>query len=268
MHRLAHITMTAALAAAILAPSPPASAQQLSYSLPSPATATYHLGDTTTFSMASIGGAMDLGMRVALTYTLAFQAYSAGVVVSGELTDFSGVGDDPFGGGTSQIPRGESGIRDFVLTLGPRGVVEVGSSSVVAGSDLPMLTHPHVLFFPSLPNGELDAGGTWTDTVTTTLGPNGNMLVAYTYTVAGEETVDGRTYLRVDISGDGTMEMNDDMMTTTLTGEESGHFLWDAERSLMAVLELSRSFKGSAPGPGGTSMTMTFATTTRAALEN
>ena len=268
MHRFAHISMTAALAAAILAPHPPASAQQLGYSLPSPATATYHLVDTLTVSIVSIMGATDFGGHQALTYALTFGSGEAGVQVSGELTDFSAVENDPMAG-TSEISQEQAGLQDFALTLGPTGVVEISTSSIAPDSDLPMLADPHSVFFPNLPDGELAAGGTWTDSVAITLGDQGSKVVAYTYTVAGEETVDGRTYLRVDISGDGTMEMGDGMMgDLTLTGGESGYFLWDTERSLMAVLELARNFTGSIPGPGGTSMTMTFATTTRAALEN
>ena len=269
MDRLAHITMTATLAAMAtiaLPPIPPVHAQQLAYRLPSPATATYHLVDSTTASMVTIGGAESLGAHTALSYALTFQADDAGVRVTGELTAFAAAASEPFGG-TTAFTREQAGMRDFALVLGPSGVAEVASPSLAADSDLPILVHPHTVFFPRLPDSQVEAGGTWVDTVMTALGGGGetSKVVAYTYTVAGEETVDGRSYLRVDVSGEGTMiEAGDE---GTLTGGENGYFLWDTERGLMAVLEISRSFEGSVPGPGG-SMSLTFVATTRVALEN
>ena len=267
MRRLVHIPITAALAAAILAPSPPAQAQQLSYRLPSPATATYHLVDTTTASMVSIGGAMEFGGFSAFTYAVTFQSDDAGVRASGELTDFEGESNDPYSG-TSALNAAEAGVGDFEIVLGPGGVVEVGSPSVAASSDLPLFSHPHAVFFPDLPEDELDAGGTWTRTITTALGSGGNKVAEYTYTVAGDETVDGRTYLRVEFSGDGTLGMGPDA-PGDLTGEETGFFLWDRERGLVASMEISHNYKGTFPAPGGAgTMSLGLSATTRVTLEN
>ena len=266
MRRLAHIPITVALAAAVLAPSLPAHAQQLSYRLPSPATATYHMVDSTTASMVSIDGVMEAGGSSVFTYAVTFQSDDAGVRVSAELTNFAAESNEPMSG-TSALTAAEAGVGDFELVLGPGGVVEVGSPSVASTSDLPLLSHPHTLFFPDLPDGELDAGGTWTQTTTTDLGNGGDKVVEYTYTVSGDETVDGRTYLRVEVVGDGTVGMAD--APGDLTGEEIGFLLWDRERGLVASMEISHNYKATLPAPGGAgTMSLTLTATTRVTLEN
>ena len=56
-------------------------------------------------------------------------------------------------------------------------------------------------------------------------------------------------------------------MPSKLDGEESGFFLWDVARGLVAESEVSGSYEGSMNTPQGVGA-VTFTATTRVRLEN
>ena len=137
-----------------------------------------------------------------------------------------------------------------------------------ADSDLPLLANPHAVLFPRLPGGKLAVGDSWTDTVSTYLGgTEAEKVVVYTYTLAGEASVNGRAHLRITVSGDGSIAGSDPEMPSDLGGEENGFFLWDVERGLVAESEVSSNYEGSMDTPEGVG-SMTFTATTRVRLEN
>ena len=125
------------------------------------------------------------------------------------------------------------------------------------------------VLFPRLPAGELAVGDSWTDTVTTYLGgTDAEKVVVYTYTLAGDASVDGRAHLRIAVAGAGTIASPfDSTMPSKLDGEENGFFLWDVARGLVAESEVSSRYEGSMDTPQGVGA-VTFTATTRVRLEN
>ena len=268
MHRFACLTLIAALAATVFLPGAPAQGQQLSYGLPSPATAAYQLVDTTSLTMSFPGNTMEAGGNSSFTYMVTFESGGEGVQVAGELSAFAGSSTNPMAG-TASVSRAQAGVGDFALVLGRQGLAEVVSTSRRADSDLPLLVNPHAVLFPRLPAGELAVGDSWTDTVTTYLGgTDAEKVVVYTYTLAGDASVDGRAHLRITVSGAGTITSPfDSTMPSHFDGEENGFFLWDVERGLVAESEVSGSYEGSMDTPEGVA-SMVFTATTRVRLEN
>lgn len=93
--------------------------------------------------------------------------------------------------------------------VSPRGAIgslaRVGGDSASAGD----LSAGFRNFFPRLPQGELTAGMTWTDTTTSRFDANGidgTATSVVTYTVAGDTAVSGRQAWR--IAQKGTVTMN------------------------------------------------------------
>ena len=169
--------------------------------------------------------------------------------VAGELSAFAGSSTNPMAG-TASVSRTQAGVGDFALVLGRQGLAEVVSTSRRADSDLPLLVDPHAVLFPRLPAGELAVGDSWTDTVTTYLGGiAAEKVVVYTYTLAGDASVDGRAHLRITVSGAGTTSPFDSTMSSHFDGEENGFFLWDVARGLVAESEVSGRYEGSMDTP-------------------
>ena len=255
------------MAPALPAPIPPH--QQLSYRLPSPPSATYHVTDTTRLTIGTPMGPMEGSGSSSFTFATTFTAEGEGLRVSGALTAFEAQGNSPLTGTTS-ISRNQAGVGDFELVLGPRGVGNVVTRVARGmGDDLPMWADPTEGMFPRLPAGEVRSGDTWTDTVTHSVaGDESVRVVSYTYTMAGEITVNGRRQLEVTFSGDVEVRLDPggDFAGMTVTGTETGFFLWDADRGLVARAEVSRSYEGSAQVPGQGSISMKTTAVTRVRL--
>ena len=261
---------TILLPAALLAsPGSTAAGQQLAYAVPSPATATYVLTDNTSMSITgSPMGPMEIGGGSTFNYALTFAADGEGVRVSAELSAFEAQVNNPMGGpqGMSQNQAGVAST--FEVMLEGQGLADVVSASRRADGELPIMVDPHAVIFPRLPAGDVSAGDTWVDTVTVGVGDGGERVVVYTYTLEGEATHDGRPHLRIAVSGESRMTLSDPGMSMDLTGSESGYFLWDLERGLMASAEVSRSSEGGMTAPDGTSVGIAFTATTQLTLEN
>ena len=256
-------------AALLAAPGSTATGQQLAYAVPSPATATYVLTDNTSMSITgSPMGPIELGGGSTFNYALTFAADGEGVRVSAELNSFEAQMTDPMGG-AQVVSQAQAGVAStFEAVLGGQGLADVVSESRRADGDLPILVDPHAVLFPGLPAGDVSAGATWVDTVTVGVGDGGERVVVYTYTLEGEATHDGRPHLRIAVSGESRMTMSDQGMSMDLTGSESGHYLWDLERGLMASAEVSRSSEGGMTAPDGTRVGIAFSATTQLTLEN
>ena len=259
------------LAAPLAVPGSTATGQQLAYSVPSPATATYLLTDNTSMSITgSPMGPMEIRGGSTFNYALTFAADGEEVRVSAELNVFEAQMTDPRTG-MQAMPQAQSGVAStFEVMLGGQGLAEVISESRAYG-ELPILVDPHAVMFPRLPAGDVGAGDTWVDTVTVGVGDGGERVVVYTYTLEGEATHEGRPHLRVAVSGESRMSFGDQGMSMDLTGSESGYYLWDTVRGLMASAEVSRSSEGGMTAPDGTRVAIVdiaFTATTQLTLEN
>lgn len=254
------------VSAPLALPDAAAASQQVAYRLPSPDTATYTMVDTTTASMSTPGGPMEVSGNSSFTYTLSFESADDGLGVSAHLKAFEAHRRQGMPAPRS-VSQNEAGVGDLVLVLEGEGLVEVVSGLRRSYSGLPLLIEPHEAMFPRLPPGEVQPGDSWVDTVTTSVAGELERVVAYTYTLVSDAGADGRGQLRIDVSGDTRMTVTENGNSTMLTGSETGFFLWDVERGLVASSEVSRSYGGTVELPEG-SMELAFNATTRVRLEN
>ena len=270
MHRLPVVAFAALLIAAFALPAPIPPPQQLAYRLPSPPTATYRVVDSTSVTMGTPMGPMEGSGASSFTFTATFSAEGDAVRVSGELTAFEARGNDPMRG-PSSIGRSQAGVGDFEVVLGLRGVREKVTGVLQGGeSDLPIWADPTEGMFPRLPAGEVQPGDTWVDTLSGHVAAAESERVAgYTYTLVGDTIVDGRPHLKVSFSGDVQLLLNEGGASPNqeLTGTETGFFLWDVGRGLVARAEVSRSYEGSVEIEGVGSMSMKTTAATRVTLQ-
>lgn len=265
MRRIPVLSVFALAAAPLFSPGQTALAQQLSYRLPSPAAAVYRMVDTTVGTMTNPDGASDISGNSNITYTLSFEPDGEGVRASVDLTDFTGQLLPPMGAPMT-VSQAQAGLRSYVVRLDGRGLEEFASGQRRRPpNDFPLFIDGWEAMFPRLPGGEVDAGDSWVDTVTTWVAGEGERVVAYTYTLDSETTVDGRRQLRVAISGDTRLTFTEGGTPTSIDGTETGFFLWDIERGLVALWEVSRRYEGNVPGEPAS---VTFTATTRVRLEN
>ena len=260
------------------APAPPDN--PFRYDVPTPPTATYQLADTMTTIMTMPQGEMDMAQGSSATVELTFAADSGGVRVTGAVSDYSAnmsssmMGDMDLGG------AGPTGILEFVV--GPMGNVEIISMPEVTGGPLPVAT-PFQFnatdLFPPFPGHPLEPGDTWADTVTVTedldevAGVSGvaeNTTIT-TYALVGDTMVAGRTLHKFTVSGVGTMQTSatdeelGEPAAQDMTNTVEGFFLWDADRGLVALVELVRTLDGSM-SMQGMAMSMTGAGPSRMKL--
>ena len=158
--------------------------------------------DTTVGTMTSPDGPSDISGNSNITYTLSFEPDGEGVRASVDLTDFTGRIQPPMGAPMS-VSQTQAGLRSYVVRLDSRGLDEFAAGQRRRSpSQLPLFVDAWEAMFPRLPGGDVEPGDSWADTVTTWVAGEGERVVAYTYTLDSETTVDGRRQLRVAISGD------------------------------------------------------------------
>lgn len=253
------------------------------YEVPTPPTATYRLADTVTMIMTTPDGDMDMAMSSASTVELTFAADAAGVRASGTVSDFSSSMASTMMGNTDVGWGGVSGDLEFVI--GPLGDVEMVSTPEVTAADVP-IPMPFMFnaqeLFPRFPDRPLQPGDTWADTVEASVdlpalgvpvpaGGIGGDPAIYSYTLVGDTLVDGRTLRKITVTNvvsaqpsveEAGQEMAMDMVTTV-----DGFILWDAERGLVAAVDLVRTMDGSM-SMMGMSIHMTMAGPSKLRLVN
>ena len=235
--------------------SPAVAQEPLAYRVPTPATAIYEVTDTLNQTMNTPGGVMTATLAVVVTLATTFEADPGGVRVTGRLESVTASMSGPMGSDTQE----PSVTGDLVFVLGGRGDVAVVSEpgfGSPAGAATPLQGLPYELF-PALPGSEVEAGASWVDTVTwSTSGPDGQATntVVYTYTLAGDTVVDGRTLLNIAISGDveveGTMNTPGGSMQQSFSGTNTGFALWDTEAGRLHSMEINRDQRGTMRVPG------------------
>lgn len=190
--------------------------------------------------------------------------------VAGALTAFSAQFNDPMSG-TRSLNEAQAGAGSFEVVLDRVEATEVVTGATrPSNDDLPIFADPVELMFPRLPGAEVQPGDSWGDTVLTkAAGGEMDREVVYTYTLVGETVVDGRTHLRVDIAGDVQLTIGDEMgMSQSLTGTETGFFLWDVEMGLPARAEVARAYSGEFTIPGQGAMKVDATATTRIRVDS
>lgn len=267
------------------APAEPAADNPLTYDLPSPPTATYEVSDTTVTVMNADGQDIDMTMASAATVALTWEQGADGLVVSGDVLEFS---SSMSSGVMPTMSVGRDDLEgEFRIVLGPLGEVEVTSLPAAANVLAPVTTFQSLAneLFPRFPDGPVEVGDSWADTIDASLeeddlaaagvagigdiGAGGSTIT--TWTLAGDTTVAGRTLTLIAMITDGNMAVSGEVegqdMTQDMTNVVEGSFLWDPERRVLAAVELTRTTDGTVTMQG-TEMSMTAVGTVRIRLVN
>ena len=234
-----------------------ASDAALSYRVPSPANATYHVSDTLTTTVVMPVGEISLELTMAVTLAATFEPDPAGVRFTGELEAFSAGLSGPMGSQTFD----EDIAGAYVFVLDARGGVEVVSGPEFpepAASASPVVSLPHEMF-PQLPGTAVQPGDSWVDTVTWSHeSPNARVTTTnvHTYTLVGDTVVDGRSLLHIAIIGRGGNEGNRGgsggmSSEQVISGANTGFALWDSERGALHSMEIARDYSGTMNSPMG-----------------
>ena len=233
-----------------------ASDAALSYRVPSPANATYHVSDTLTTTVVMPVGEISLELTMAMTLGATFEADPAGVRFTGEVEAFSAGLSGPMGSQTFE----EDIAGAYVFVLDARGGVEVVSGpefAEPAASAAPVVSLPHEMF-PQLPGTAVQPGDSWVDTVTWSLdSPEARVITTnvHTYTLVGDTVIDGRTLLHIAIAGEaetkGTVGAPGMSAEQAISGANTGFALWDPERGAMHSMEITRDYSGTMNSPMG-----------------
>ena len=266
-----HLLLAAATACA--RPAEPAPAGPLGYGLPSPPNAVYTVADTLTVEMHRPGGNLKMAARYAMTVDLSFRQDPAGIRVTGIAEDFEGsmsnlLQPDRFS------DLGYLG-KTIEFTLNRRGVRRVASYPELSGRPAELFSFGGLPYdiFPPLPGEEMEAFGSWVDTVvwhTDSEALERTFTGVYAYTLSGDTVVDGRALVRVAFTGE--IETDDALgRPLRLTwhdvkGPVTGFLLWDPDRRLVAYQQYERTLEGTVTPPDRPSTGTTLAGVVRIRL--
>ena len=263
--------LATAVAVGCAGPGAPSPADTLTYGVPSPPTAVYQIEDTMSIAMDTPGGAMEILGTGSVTLRLEFRTDPGGVAVVGTVDAFSGSLANPLMGTET------AGLEDLGGELG----VVIGGSGVVENASFPELSGPVAqvssfpvlayLLFPRLPDGDVEPGATWVDTVTisTDSEPASTTTSIATHTLVGDTVVEGQSLVHIavhtELETEATMEQGGMSLTQRVAGSTDGFFLWDPARRLVAYAEYARDMEGtvSMGTMGGMGMAITGPTRIR-----
>ena len=256
-------------------PGVPPPADTLTYGLPSPPAAVYHMTDSLAVGVAMPGaGNMAVTLNSYTGLGLGFRTDPGGVRVTGTVDRFEGsVTGGMMGTETATI---DDVSGSFEVVIGRSGVGELLSFPQVTGAMSQTALFPLLSFllFPRLPDGEADPGATWVDTATAS-GDAGDMTttatLVSTYTLVGDTLVDGRALVHIAVAREVTIdnEIEEVGMSATqaIAGSANGFVLWDPERGLVAYAEFEQDLEGAMTLSGVGTIDTTIAGTTRIRLE-
>ena len=276
MHFRVPITFIAALAYAGCATTGGSSPEgTLAYDVPSPRPPSTHIVDTASVFVNSPVGSLDIPTTSSTTLSMAFESDPQGVRATGTVESFQASMSNPMQGTLSTGLGDVAGQLEIVF--GRRGVEEVVSVPTLSGPAAQLSPFNHIAndLFPRLPDGVVEPGGTWVDTVTWTM-DDGTIETTsntvYTYTLVGDTVVDGRTLRQMavlgDVSNEGELVQAGTTMTQSMTGTAIGFVLWDAGRGLLAEAFFERELEGSMTVPGMASFDMSLGGPVRVRLRN
>lgn len=233
------------------APQGPEPTGVLGFEVPTPAAATYVVGDSLKLSVDSPMGAMAMDRSSEMTLAMSFERVADGVQVTADVEAFAASMTNPM---AAPVTADESDLAGaLVFVVGPTGEVEPVSTPTISGAGAQLGSFMSVAyeFFPRLPGRTVEEGESWTETVAWSGGEGGTEITtttAYTYTLAGDTTIAGQNLLRISVSGDTQTEISAAMegmkVDQTLAGATTGEFFWDAERHRLHSADLERSLSG------------------------
>lgn len=214
---------------------------------------TYAYASETSVSVSMMGQSMSLTQEGTATYDVGLTSSAQGMNVRLTVAELDATISNPMG---APLTIDESAIDGaLVFSLDRTGNAVVTSEPDVAVEASQMFSGLSLAngFFPGLPGRAVVPGDQWTDTVSY----EGNESV-FTYTVAGDTVVDGRSLLVIDLDGTTESEFEVDVqgMAVTQSSELSveGRVLWDYQASIMFEVQRTAEGQGTvripmAPGP-------------------
>lgn len=224
----------------------------LGYSADGPGEQVYSQADTTSLDLDMGGQVMDVGIRSRAVLDMVLEPLTDGVRVSASWRDLAITMTNPMGPPERTTEEDIEGA--LVFTLDRRGDAEVLSTPTLKGSASQMVVPQSVAegFFPRLPGTPPTTGMTWTDTIAYEADLPDALTVSetvMTYVVAGDTLVEGRSLLRIDMEGNGTMLQEGVTQgmdfTQDLEGRVEGFILWDLARGAMIYQKNESSYSGS-----------------------
>ncbi len=223
----------------------------LGFGLPSVQSAVYHVTDTTTLSVNTPLGDIEVEESSLTTLDMAFANDPGGVRVTASVTAFDATTK------SDMFPAQEGDLGDvdggFEFVLNGRGAVEVISVPEASGAAVERARFQAMVYtlFPRLPNRAAEPGLVWVDTVTWSVEDGSDEVASttvYRYALEGDTIVDGRSLAVIAVSGEGELEIAGSQagMPTemTLSGTETGFVLWDLERGQLHASEMHHDLAG------------------------
>ena len=265
-------------------PSTASPAGMFTFGVPSPPTANYVMADTMVMDLSGMPtGDMTMTMHIHGGMDLEFASDPEGTRVTGAVKiDNATMSSGMFG--TMPLPVGEFGDQTMELLVSPDGEIEIISAADiggVGGMDFGAGSDPTAGLFPDWPDGSLEPGDSWTDTMEASpqmdLADVGASMESATttittYTFVGDTVVDGRTVLHFvyegDFSNETVMDVVGAEMNTTISGTTAGLFLWDADRGLVRYLLTTMNMSGDMAMPGIGNVAMSGVMSHHMRLEN
>lgn len=276
MNRRALFLLTAALACA--GPGPGAVAPGgggLGHRLPSQSRATYTVVDTVVIAAGSEQSSTEMTAATAATLTMRFERDRGGVRVNAEIADFNGSVGNPVMGRRTLDSRDARGPLIFVV--GRTGAI-VSVARPEMSADAGQLSFFQQLpydLFPGLPGRAVSPGDSWSDTTiwsSATGGMETTSATARTYTFVGDTVVDGRPLVTFTVAGEVAIASRGSQggaaVSTTITGRQDGHLLWDTEAGLLHTAELMRRLEGESTMEGRPPGSLSFTGPQRLRREN
>lgn len=229
-------------------PSPPG----LAYAVPDPAQVTYVTADTATMDIDAGGQSMQARVFSDMTLGVAFARAADGVQVSVTVDKLNGRMSNPAGPPVSADEKTVEGTLVFTLDRKGAATVETEPKVSLAGQTFVQPLMMANTLFPRLPGRGVAPGESWVDTVAAE-GPQGEGSVSattvLTYTAVGDTVVNGKTLLRIDMSGDTQQNASSNIggmdVHQNAKGTVKGWVLWDLRRGLMVETYSESDLKGS-----------------------
>ena len=276
MNRRALFLLTAALACA--GPGPGAVAPGgggLAHRLPSESRATYTVVDTVVIAAGSEQSSTEMTAATTAALTMRFERDRGGVRVNAEIADFGGSVGNPAMGRRTLDSRDARGPLIFVVgrtgTIVPVARPEMSPD---AGQLSFFQQLPYDLF-PGLPGRSVGPGDSWSDTTiwsSATGGIETTSVTARTYTLVGDTVVDGRSLVAITVAGEVAISSRGSQggaaASTTITGTQEGHLLWDTAAGLLHMAEIMRRLEGESTMEGRAPGSIKFTGPQRLRREN
>jgi hypothetical protein len=279
------LIMAAALLAACSSNPPPATQPSdpppsldrptLAYAMPASSTLTYEYSDSTASDIqAGAAGAIRVNLGARGVVDLLFEPNGANLKVTVNVKEFSGSFVNSAGGGVVNASLADV-KGPAVLTLSPRGEVTFVSKPEmtpifrqVAGSDGIFRR-----FFSRLPGRRIEAGFSWTDTVSTqevNEGLTTRTQNIVTSTFSRDSVIGGRTMLVITSVSERSLEMRGVTqgveIIQKLSGPANAVTLWDPVRRLVVSRTESVRMNGTFDLPAMSMTNMPITSTGRVSL--